>query len=343
MPVWAVAVPVGGSSLGLAQPPVRHPRPLRPPTRRLSPFQLGDLFGFVAEDRLPTPAKCSSAWPFQTASSTTRGWERTGFCRTCAAGASSASSGYRLSAVEHRRRTDFHRQVGPERPHRDGPGGDTAVEPGFSHDPDHRFGPGRPAARRAAERLPPPAEPTRVSRIRASRAGAGSRSSLGARYLRGRLADRLGLGNRPPVPHRAPPAGREALADCGNAVLPSDFRREVRIGFSPDSRYLLSWRARTAPGSSIPASGGLRWLASPGRPCGRGVPGGGRLAALASRDGSVGCAGHRAVICTAPICSEDIHRAAAFLGTIDGQLLLGLDGRLLRIEARGALMRSQRA
>lgn len=112
--------------------------------------------------------------------------------------------------------------------------------------------------------------------------------------------------------------------------LSSDYRREVRIGFSPDSRYLFC-EGRQGVGLFDPAGRYLRWVSLRGRLAGAAFPGHGRLAAFASREGG------RAQLAIEPPAGvaayrEEFPAQELSLGDIDGQLLLGLDGELLRID-----------
>jgi hypothetical protein len=122
-------------------------------------------------------------------------------------------------------------------------------------------------------------------------------------------------------------AGYAPLATLG---LSSDYRREVRMGFSPDSRYLY-FEGRSGAGLFEPAGQSLRWVSLRGRLAGAAFPGHGRLVALASRDGG------RAQIAIEPpsggaVYREEFPARELYLGNIDGQLLLGWDGQLLRID-----------
>jgi len=112
-------------------------------------------------------------------------------------------------------------------------------------------------------------------------------------------------------------------------ALASDFRREARVTFSPDSRYLLVEGERAA-GIFDPAAPRLTWLPLPGALTEVSFPGGGRLTAVAARDGTLV---ELRILrpFTAPILKESFTAQQVFLGTVEGDLLLGLDGRLLRI------------
>jgi hypothetical protein len=112
--------------------------------------------------------------------------------------------------------------------------------------------------------------------------------------------------------------------------LPSDFRREVRMGFSPDSRFLFL-EGRDGAGLLDPGSMTLTWVTLPGRFSGAAFPGHGRFAALASRDGAMA-----RILIQPPagiaVSREDFPARELSVETVDGQLLLGWDGRLLRID-----------
>jgi hypothetical protein len=120
------------------------------------------------------------------------------------------------------------------------------------------------------------------------------------------------------------------FGEIAKEVLVSDFRREVRVTFSPDSRCLLVEGER-AVGIFDPAAPRLSWLPLSGSLSDVSFPGGGRLTAVAARDGT------RVELrilrpFTAPILKETFSAQQLFLGTVEGDLLLGLDGRLLRVE-----------
>ena len=112
--------------------------------------------------------------------------------------------------------------------------------------------------------------------------------------------------------------------------LPDQFRREVRVNFSGDARLLLVEGLGRA-GLVDVGHRGLRWIAVQGALAGAAFPDGGRGVALLSRDGATA----RLVIepsSGAAVCREQFPARDVFVGSIDGQLLLGLDGRLLRID-----------
>ena len=119
------------------------------------------------------------------------------------------------------------------------------------------------------------------------------------------------------------------FAEVAKEVLASDFRREVRLSFSPDSRYLLVEGERAA-GIFDPAAERLAWLPLPGGLADVSFPGGGRLTAVVARNGTLV---ELQILrpFTAPILKETFTAQQLFLGTVEGDLLLGLDGRLLRI------------
>jgi hypothetical protein len=102
------------------------------------------------------------------------------------------------------------------------------------------------------------------------------------------------------------------------------------MGFSPDSRYLFIEGASGA-GLFDPAARELRWVSLRGRLAGAAFPGHGRFAALASRDGG------RAQMAIeppqgGPVYREEFSAHELSLQGIDGQLLLGWDGMLARID-----------
>ncbi|MGA2762778.1 MAG: hypothetical protein ABSG17_05390 [Spirochaetia bacterium] len=112
--------------------------------------------------------------------------------------------------------------------------------------------------------------------------------------------------------------------------LPTDYRREVRIGFSPDSRYLY-YEMPDAVGLLEPTSGQVSTLSLRGTLAGSAFLRDNRLAAFASRDGQrVGLRLVSPFLTT--LSAESFSATELFLGTVDGELLLGLDGRLLRVD-----------
>jgi hypothetical protein len=119
------------------------------------------------------------------------------------------------------------------------------------------------------------------------------------------------------------------FGEIAKEVLASDFRREVRVIFAPDSRYLL-FEGERAAGIFDPAAPRLAWVPLPGALSDVSFPGGGRLTAVAARDGALV---ELRILrpFTAPILKETFSANQLFLGTVEGDLLLGMDGRLLRI------------
>ncbi len=117
--------------------------------------------------------------------------------------------------------------------------------------------------------------------------------------------------------------------EIAKEVLASDFRREARVSFSPDSRYLLVEGERAA-GVFDPAAPRLAWLPLPGGLAEVAFPGGGRFTAVAAHSGTL--VQLRVVRpFTSPIIDATFSAQQLFLGTVEGDLLLGMDGRLLRI------------
>jgi hypothetical protein len=122
----------------------------------------------------------------------------------------------------------------------------------------------------------------------------------------------------------------DGFSPLRKAALPAVFRREVRIGFSPDSR-ILYLEGKDSAGVAAPASGGPRWIALRGALAGAAFPGLGRTAALVSGDGSRGWLVIEPSSGTV-VCREEFPAHELSVGTIQGQLLLGMDGQLLRID-----------
>jgi hypothetical protein len=112
--------------------------------------------------------------------------------------------------------------------------------------------------------------------------------------------------------------------------LASDYRREVRMGFSPDSRYLF-FESPDGAGLYDPAAQELRLAGVRGRLYGAGFPGHAKVAAFAAMD-----SGRAQVVIQPPsgaaLYREDLTAHELSVGTIDGQLLLGWDGQFLRVD-----------
>ena len=112
--------------------------------------------------------------------------------------------------------------------------------------------------------------------------------------------------------------------------LPSSFRREVRMGFSPDSRCLFVEGA-AGPGLFDTRGRMLRWVGLPGPLAGTAFARGGKVAAFASLEAG----GARLVLepmSGIPVGREAFPARGIFLGTIEGQLLLGWDDQVARID-----------
>ena len=102
------------------------------------------------------------------------------------------------------------------------------------------------------------------------------------------------------------------------------------MAFSPDSRF-LAFEGNRAVGLFDPASSQLSWVDIRGDLAGVAFPGHGHLAAVAARSGPM--AELRIVApFSQPILRELFPAQEVFLGGIDGQLLLGMNGKLLRID-----------
>jgi hypothetical protein len=120
--------------------------------------------------------------------------------------------------------------------------------------------------------------------------------------------------------------------ELARLVLSSDFRREARMAFSPDSRFLVVEGDRSACLFN-PVSRGSEWLPLRGSLSGVAFPARGRLVALAARDGPL-----VDLQIVAPlerlVMKETFPARDLYAGSVDGQLLIGVDGRLLRIDVR---------
>ena len=113
-------------------------------------------------------------------------------------------------------------------------------------------------------------------------------------------------------------------------VLSSDFRREVRLGFSPDSRVLFL-EGRDAAGLFDPSGATLRWVSLRGGLAGVAFAGRGRYAALAAAEGG------RVQLAIQPgagiaVYGEEFPARELYVGNVDDGILLGWNGLLLRID-----------
>ncbi len=113
-------------------------------------------------------------------------------------------------------------------------------------------------------------------------------------------------------------------------TLSSDIRRELRVAFSPGGRY-LAWEGTSAVGFLDPRTGRSSRLSQQGSLTGLAFPEGGRFAAV-----SAGGGGNAfltvAVPLVGPVFTSGFVGHDTFLGVVGGHLLLGLDGRLMRID-----------
>jgi len=102
------------------------------------------------------------------------------------------------------------------------------------------------------------------------------------------------------------------------------------MGFSPDSRYLF-YESGDSVGLVEPQEGSRMLLPLPGRLVGAAFLENSRTAAFAARQGQ-----HVNLQLVSPflagISSETFSGGDLFVGVVQGQLLLGIDGRLLRVD-----------
>ena len=121
--------------------------------------------------------------------------------------------------------------------------------------------------------------------------------------------------------------------------LASDFRREARISFSPDGRF-IAFEGPDSGSLYDPLASRAVSLPLLGQVAGIAFPGQGRFAAFVARvDGTPQPgqpAGAADLLVTRPfvgtVFRESFPVGDLFVGTVDGQLLIGLDGRLLRMD-----------
>ena len=102
------------------------------------------------------------------------------------------------------------------------------------------------------------------------------------------------------------------------------------MGFAPDSRYLF-YEAGDAVGLVEPREGRLSTVPLRGLLAGSAFLQEARIVAFAARDGQ-----RANVSLISPflrtLSSESFPAGELFLGAVEGQLLLGVDGRLMRVD-----------
>jgi hypothetical protein len=113
-------------------------------------------------------------------------------------------------------------------------------------------------------------------------------------------------------------------------AVASDFRKEVRVSFSPDGRFLV-FEARDGASLLDPRSRRSGLIRLQGGLAGISFPGSGRYAAVAGLDGA---RADLAIVAPfgVPIVRESFPASQLFLGSIEGQLLMAWDGTLARVE-----------
>lgn len=121
-----------------------------------------------------------------------------------------------------------------------------------------------------------------------------------------------------------------SFAETSRTLLSAEFRKEVRLLFSPDSRYLVL-EGDGAAGLADPGSRELSWTPLGGSLAGVSFLGRARAAALLARGESSWRLSIAAPL-SSVLCAVSFRATAAFLGSVDGQILLGIDGRLLRVD-----------
>lgn len=120
------------------------------------------------------------------------------------------------------------------------------------------------------------------------------------------------------------------FAESVRLALASDFRREVRLAWAPDSRW-LAVEGVGSVGAADPRSGRISWTPLAGGLAGIAFPGAGRAAAFLSRSPS----GWELLVASPfmePLLRASFAAGEATVGIVDGGILLGVDGRLLRVD-----------
>jgi hypothetical protein len=122
----------------------------------------------------------------------------------------------------------------------------------------------------------------------------------------------------------------DAHAVIARRVLTSDFRREARMRFAPDARFLVY---ETERGAGLFDTGSRRTESAVMRGTLRGIgfAAGGRCAVLASGNGVSAEIGILSPFAQ-PVCRQTFTAHEIALGGIDGQLLISCDGWLLRVD-----------
>ncbi|MGA2976084.1 MAG: hypothetical protein ABSF77_12305 [Spirochaetia bacterium] len=121
-------------------------------------------------------------------------------------------------------------------------------------------------------------------------------------------------------------AGQTALA---RLVLSSDFRREARMAFSPDARFLL-FETEQGAGLFDPGSRRTSWVMLRGALSGMAFAAAGRYAALSAQDGA---RAELAIIdpFNRPLYRESFAARELTLGSVGNQILIAWEGWLLRV------------
>lgn len=122
-----------------------------------------------------------------------------------------------------------------------------------------------------------------------------------------------------------------SFAETARVALPAEFRREVRLTFSPDSRW-LAVEGENAVGILDPGSGRLSWTALQGTLAGVAFLASPRAAAFLARAGT---AWSLALVApaSAVLLRAGFRAQEASLGGSGSTVLLSVDGKLLCLEA----------
>jgi hypothetical protein len=121
-----------------------------------------------------------------------------------------------------------------------------------------------------------------------------------------------------------------SFAESARLALASGFRREVRLAWAPDSRW-LAVEGEGSVGAVDPLSGRVAWTRLAGALAGIAFPGERQPAAFLSRS-PLGWELLVAPAFSGPLLRASFAAGEASVSVVDGGILLGVDRRLLRVD-----------